>query len=221
VSDCGCDLDAEACACINADSGRGYCDETIIEGFAPDVTTSTSTGALTVTLSVFGAGTGVCTLAIGGGAPTTVDCNQALTPVPAPTATTTYTLSATGGGGTATAQTTVSCGPTSSPDADGGACPTGAVVYCEAAALSTTSSQQAEDACNACNGGGCTNDVNDPQLGGASAWMAPAKGGAVNATWYVYSRGSSAAGTPVCTSPYTIAAGDIIQIGAACGHSTW
>jgi hypothetical protein len=131
--------------------------------------------------------------------------------------TTTYTLTATGPGGTATATATITCHAVSNPSQTSSVCPTAATQFCEVVAITATSSSQAEDACNVCNGPGvCTLDSGDAQIGNANAWIPPSATDGI--VYYVFSNASAA--SPLCTPTYDPAAGDIITAGA-CPEGFW
>jgi hypothetical protein len=195
--------------------------DAVITGFSDAVTVSGS-GVMTVSLTVSTTGAVTCTVDNGVGA---VNCNGTTNLATNPTTTTLYTLTVTNedaGGATTTAQTTVFCGPTSQPDSATG-CPTGATVFCEAVAIDPTNAlhaqQQAQDACNVCVGGGCTNVSNDPNIGGASDYFTTNP----NSASYVYSVGTGPVGPGLCSnSTYVAQPGDILGFPAAtCPDATW
>jgi hypothetical protein len=83
--------------------------------------------------------------------------------------------------------------------------------------ISATTSSQAQDACNVCNGAGlCTLDSGDTALGNANAWIPPVLTGGV--VYYVFSNGSTA--SSLCTNSYEPAAGDIVS-GGTCPEGHW
>jgi hypothetical protein len=110
------------------------------------------------------------------------------------------------------------CNPVVNPTQTANACPMATTQFCENVPIDDTSSSQAEDACDVCNGS-CSPDPPDAVIGGWNAWTPSIS--ADGPVYYVYGTNPTPGAATVCTNAtYSPVAGDILSAGT-CPESRW